>query len=110
VGLLTEKEYFVPDDLEKKISKVMRPVKELVIGKEGISLREANKLVREHRVSAIPIVDKKGRLVSLVTRKDIEKNERYPLASKDEHKRLLYRARYYDRLANTGLREVYPDL
>lgn len=88
IGLLTDKEYFVPDDLHKKISEVMRPRKELITAKAGVSLREANKLIRKHRVSVIPVVDEKDQLVSLVTRKDIEKNELYPNASKDEQKRL----------------------
>lgn len=88
VGIVTEKDYFVPDDLDKPLRSVMVPLQNVIIAKQGITLRSANKLIRQHKLSIIPIVDGAGDLISLVSRRDIEKNELYPYSSKDEHKRL----------------------
>jgi IMP dehydrogenase len=53
-----------------------------------ITLKQANKKLWEKHLLFLPIVDKKGNLKYLVTRADLDKNEEYPLATKDEKKRL----------------------
>lgn len=87
-GLVTERDYFIPDDLSKKIKDIMRPLKEIVFVKEPITLKQANKIIKDKRITVLHIVDKKGKLVSVVTRKDLEKNEEYPNSVKDSQKRL----------------------
>ena len=62
----------------------------LVIAKEECSLLEANDILKTNKVNLLPIVDKKGNLVSLISRKDLRNNNEYPLASKNkETKQLL---------------------
>lgn len=62
----------------------------LVTGRTGITLEEANKLLRESKKGKLPIVDESGDLVSLVSRSDLMKNLHYPLASKlPESKQLI---------------------
>ncbi|MBI3120108.1 MAG: IMP dehydrogenase [Candidatus Kerfeldbacteria bacterium] len=88
VGLITKQDYFLPDDIDQPVKEVMVPLQDLVVAEESLSLKQANKIIREHKLSVLPIVSKDDKLVSLVTRKDLEKNEQYPLASKDDAKHL----------------------
>jgi IMP dehydrogenase len=59
-----------------------------VTAPKGISLHEANEVLRRTKKGKLPIVDKAGRIVALVCRRDLVTNEEYPLASKDKLKRL----------------------
>jgi len=90
VGLITKKDYYFDDPMGDKISDYMTPFEDLVIGYEGISLEDANKLLKEHKRSKVMIInnDSERKLVALVTRADLEKNMLYPNASKDDRKRL----------------------
>lgn len=88
VGLITSNTYLYPEDRERELRDVMISSKELVVAEDGISLKEANHVIREHRLSILPIVDDEDRLISIVTRRDLEKNQAYPHATKDEHHRL----------------------
>lgn len=87
-GMLTDVDYIMPDDAELMIKFRMKPRADLIVAHEGVSLKEANKMIREHRLRVLPVVDKADRLVSIVTRSDIEKNELYPNAAKDSSKHL----------------------
>jgi IMP dehydrogenase len=63
---------------------------DLVTGRTGITLEEANKLLRQSKKGKLPIVDESGNLVSLLSRSDLMKNLHYPLASKlPESKQLI---------------------
>ncbi|MFC1662924.1 IMP dehydrogenase [Patescibacteria group bacterium] len=88
VGLLTNLDYFTPDDLTLPIKLKMTPVSKITVGHKGITLKEANKIIRAKKLSVLPITNKDGELVSMVTRKDLEKNEAFPLANKDSRKQL----------------------
>jgi len=88
VGLITELDYFLPDDLKLPIKFRMTPIKKVVSGKQGITLKRANIIIREKNLSALPVVDRQGNLISMVTRRDLEKNEQFPKAAKDEMKQL----------------------
>ena len=55
----------------------------LVVGKEGFTLNEANKLLRSSRKGKLPIINNNGELVALMSRKDLLTNDEYPLASKN---------------------------
>ena len=66
----------------------MQLLSTLTVAKWPITLKQANeKLWNDHKLF-LPIVDDEGNLKYLVTRKDLDKNEEYPLATKDEKKRL----------------------
>ena len=60
----------------------------LVTAPVGTTLAEAELLLGRHKIEKLPIVDESGRLKGLITVKDIQKRERYPLATKDERGRL----------------------
>jgi len=88
VGLLRRQDYSRSEHISLKVKDRMVPLSNLVIGKWPITLKQANeKLWNEHKLF-LPIVDDEGNLKYLVTRRDLDKNEEYPLATKDEKKRL----------------------
>jgi inosine-5'-monophosphate dehydrogenase len=64
----------------------------LVTASEGVSLLEANDILRDSKKGKLPIVDKEGCLVSLLARSDLLKNQTYPLASKNPESKQLYAA------------------
>ena len=64
----------------------------LVTGSVGIGREEATRLLRQHKLERLPLVDADGRLGGLITVKDFVKSEQFPLASKDASGRLLVAA------------------
>jgi len=62
--------------------------KKLVTVPQGTTLDEAKKVLQEHRIEKLLVVDKKGNLAGLITVKDIQKKEDFPNACKDENGRL----------------------
>jgi IMP dehydrogenase len=88
VGLITNLDYFWPNDKRKKVRQVMIRSKDLITAQASTSLDRANDIIRKKKLSILCLVEKNGKLSSIVTRKDLEKNEMYPNANKDEHKSL----------------------
>ena len=88
LGLITEVDYFWPNDRALLARDVMTKIEDLVIASSDISLLKANNIIIKEKLSILCLVDKNGRLVSIVTRKDLEKNNEFPRANKDSHKRL----------------------
>ncbi len=86
VGIVTNRDTEFEKDRSRKVSEVMTT--ELITGPAGITLPEANDLLRRSKKGKLPIVDSEGRLVSLVSRRDLLKNRDYPLAAKDASKNL----------------------
>ncbi|EKM74901.1 hypothetical protein AGABI1DRAFT_116655 [Agaricus bisporus var. burnettii JB137-S8] len=64
----------------------------LVTAAQGVTLAEANDILRDSKKGKLPIVDTQGRLVSLLARSDLLKNQSYPLASKNPESKQLYAA------------------
>jgi IMP dehydrogenase len=88
VGILTNRDLrFVRDD-DQPISNVMTPREKLVTVPPGTQLERCKELLHEHRIEKLLVVDEHGDLRGLLTIKDIEKNERFPNAAKDEFGRL----------------------
>jgi IMP dehydrogenase len=87
LGIITNRDMRFITDMSLKISDVMTKAP-LVTAKVGITLDDAAKVLQEHKVEKLPIVDENDVLQGLVTIKDIEKREKFPNANKDEHGRL----------------------
>lgn len=87
VGIFTSRDYLFETDLTKRISDVMTPKERLVTAPYGITHEEAKKILHQHRIEKLPLVDH-GRLLGLITTKDIHKLEAWPNASRDPKGRL----------------------
>ncbi|MDH3197356.1 MAG: IMP dehydrogenase [Candidatus Krumholzibacteria bacterium] len=87
VGILTSRDLRFLDDENRPIREVMT-ASDLVTAREGITLDEAKKLLHEHRIEKLPVVDEANVLKGLITVKDIQKGLDFPNASKDAEGRL----------------------
>jgi IMP dehydrogenase len=87
VGIVTNRDLRFETDLDKTISEVMTR-DNLITVPEGIGLEESKKLLHQHRIEKLLVVDRNGRLTGLITIKDIEKIKKYPNACKDSMGRL----------------------
>ena len=87
LGIITNRDMRFITDMRLKISDVMTKAP-LVTAEVGITLDDAAKVLQEHKVEKLPIIDENNVLQGLVTIKDIEKREKFPNANKDEHGRL----------------------
>lgn len=90
VGLVTSRDYRVSRmDPATKISEFMTPASKLVTAPEGTSLSACNDILWEHKLNALPVVDKGGRLRYFVFRKDYDSHKSNPLELLDEQKRYV---------------------
>jgi IMP dehydrogenase len=87
VGILTNRDLRFELREELPIGKVMTTGK-LVTVAVGTTLEQAKRILGEHRIEKLPVVDDEGRLKGLITVKDIQKAIKYPNASKDDLGRL----------------------
>ena len=87
LGIITNRDMRFITDMSAIIEDVMTKMP-LVTAKAGTTLEEASKILQEHKIEKLPIVDDYNRLQGLITIKDIEKKEKFPNANKDEHGRL----------------------
>ena len=88
VGIITNRDLKFEEDFSKKIKESMTS-ENLITAKEGITLEEAKKILAKARKEKLPIVDDNFNLKGLITIKDIVKQIKYPLSSKDSKGRLL---------------------
>ena len=87
IGIVTNRDIDFETNRTKKLSEVMST--ELLTARENISLSEANNILKKSKKGKLPIIDKNGFLVALMSRNDLLKNREYPLASKDSKKQLM---------------------
>ncbi|KAF3764527.1 inosine-5'-monophosphate dehydrogenase IMD2 [Cryphonectria parasitica EP155] len=80
LGIVTNRDLQFEDDLDQAVSNVM--VTDLVTAPDGVTLTEANNILAKSKKGKLPIVDKEGNLVSMISRSDLRKNLHFPLASK----------------------------
>jgi IMP dehydrogenase len=87
VGILTNRDLRFEKNLEQRVSSVMTK-DNLVTVPVGTTLEEAERLLQQHRIEKLLVVDQHFNLKGLITVKDIQKKLEYPRATKDEHGRL----------------------
>ncbi len=79
LGMLTSRDYRIDHDGRDALVKdFMTPFEKLTVGKLGITLSEANQLIWDHKLNALPIIDDKQNLVYFVFRKDYESHRENP--------------------------------
>ncbi|WP_324825274.1 IMP dehydrogenase [Sinanaerobacter sp. ZZT-01] len=87
VGLVTSRDYRVSRmALDEKVCNFMTPLESLVYAEEGVTLSEANDMLWEHKLNALPVIDKNGRLTHFVFRKDYDSHKANPNELLDEGK------------------------
>ncbi|HFX5157173.1 TPA: IMP dehydrogenase [Streptococcus pyogenes] len=91
VGIITNRDMRFISDYNAPISDHMTS-EHLVTAAVGTDLETAERILHEHRIEKLPLVDNSGRLSGLITIKDIEKVIEFPHAAKDEFGRLLVAA------------------
>ena len=89
-GIVTDRDYRVSRmDPSLKVESFMTPFAKLITAQVGVTLKEANDIIWEHKLNSLPIIDKEGKLDSFVFRKDYESNKNNPLELLDVEKRLV---------------------
>jgi len=86
VGILTNRDVRFADDPKQPVKELM--TKELITVRDGVGRDEARRLLHQHRIEKLLVVDDAGTCVGLITVKDIEKAQKFPNACKDEKGRL----------------------
>ena len=90
VGIITNRDMrFIPsDDYDHLRVKDVMTRENLVTGPANISKEDAHRLLAQHKVEKLPLIDENGKLAGLITVKDFVKTEQYPDATKDGQGRL----------------------
>lgn len=88
VGILTNRDLRFETDFRRPIHEVMTK-SNLVTASVDTNLKEAQEILKKHKIEKLPLVDDEGYLKGLITIKDIEKNIQYPNAAKDSQGRLV---------------------
>lgn len=87
IGIVTNRDLRFEQNHKRPISEVMTS-KNLVIAKVGTDLKKAEQILQHHKIEKLPVVDKNGKLVGLITYRDIIKVQVRPNANKDNLGRL----------------------
>ncbi len=85
-GIVTTRDLLFEQDDRKPLAEIM--TRQVVTAPQDTTLEQAEKILHEHRIEKLPLVDADGRLAGLITLKDIMKIAEYPKATKDERGRL----------------------
>ena len=88
VGILTNRDLRFETDRKRKVSEVMTS-ENLIIAPEGTDLKKAEKILRQYKIEKLPVVNKQGKLIGLITYRDILQVTAFPNAAKDSIGRLL---------------------
>ena len=83
-GIVTRRDLRFETDTSQSISAIMTPRNQLVTVKEGATSDEVQRLLHQHRIEKILVVDDAGSLKGLITVKDFDKAESFPYACKDK--------------------------
>ena len=90
VGIVTSRDYRVSRMTgEEKVSTFMTPIEKMVTAPASTTLKEANDIIWDHKLNALPIVDDDGRLLYFVFRKDYDSHKENPLELLDTNKKYI---------------------
>jgi len=87
-GMVTNRDIWFVENPHQRVEEVMTPLARLVTAPEGTGLDEARRILYQHRIEKLPLVDAQGFLAGLITSQDIEKRQRYTSACVDENGQL----------------------
>ncbi|MBQ7265303.1 MAG: IMP dehydrogenase [Firmicutes bacterium] len=90
IGIVTSRDYRIsrmPKDT--KVSEFMTPIDKIIYAPEGTTLKEANNIIWDNKLNALPILDSNNRLVSYVFRKDYDSHKENPYELLDGSKRYI---------------------
>lgn len=88
IGLVTQRDVLLAPDETAPVGSVMTPPDQIVSVPPDTPPEEARALLHQHRLEKLPVIDRQGRLVGLITAQDLVKHQRYPNATKDSKGRL----------------------
>jgi IMP dehydrogenase len=88
VGILTNRDMRFEKNMKKKVSEIMTKDK-LITAPLGTSMAQAEKILERYKIEKLPIVEKNGKLIGLITFRDIVHLKSHPNAAKDAMGRLL---------------------
>ena len=90
LGVVTSRDYRPSRmDPATKVSEFMTPIDRLVFAYEGVSLKEANDIIWEHKLNSLPVITKEGNMVAFVFRKDYDAHKENPTELLDKQKRYV---------------------
>lgn len=87
IGIVTNRDLRFERNEKRPIKEIMTS-KDLVVAKEGTDLKKAEQILQHHKIEKLPVVDKGGKLIGLITYRDIIKVKVHPNANKDNLGRL----------------------
>ena len=90
LGIVTSRDYRpTRDDHSKKVEEFMTPRSELIVGDKNITLKDANDLIWDKKLNALPVVDDNDHLMGIVFRKDYDSHKTNPNELLDANKRYM---------------------
>ncbi|MBM4175238.1 MAG: IMP dehydrogenase [Ignavibacteria bacterium] len=87
VGILTNRDLRFEPNLNLHVQEIMTK-ENLITTTSGTTLEKAEQILQKYKIEKLPVVDKKGKLIGLITFKDIQKKKKHPFACKDNFGRL----------------------
>ena len=90
MGIISNRDTGFIEDRNIKVKEFMTPRDKLVVAQDGVSLQEANEILKTSKKGKLPVVNENDEIVALIARTDLQKHKDNPLASKDKvNKQLL---------------------
>eukprot|EP00746_Dinoflagellata_sp_MGD_P001424 gnl/MRDRNA2_/MRDRNA2_102689_c0_seq1.p1 gnl/MRDRNA2_/MRDRNA2_102689_c0~~gnl/MRDRNA2_/MRDRNA2_102689_c0_seq1.p1 ORF type:complete len:498 (-),score=86.11 gnl/MRDRNA2_/MRDRNA2_102689_c0_seq1:45-1538(-) len=104
LGIISSRDIAFVENRNTRLGELMTRVEDMVLDYEPITLAEANEKLRVSKKGKLPIVNQDKELVAMICRKDLVKNNRFMMASKDANKQLLVAAACSDKWAQEEVR------